>query len=84
MKIGFFLSRKLTKRDLSRFGIKRFKSEAYIFDLSDLLNDRSKIAAAFGYAIAFLAKRDKGASMALAEAACRVNGADVEFISNEK
>ena len=48
------------------------------------LNDRSKIAAAFGYAIAFLAKRDKGASMALAEAACRVNGADVEFISNEK
>ena len=43
MKIGFFLSRKLTKRDLSRFGIKRFKSEAYIFDLSDLLNDRSKI-----------------------------------------
>ena len=48
------------------------------------LNDRSKIAAAFGYAIAFLAQRDKGASMALAEAACRVNGADVEFISNEK
>ena len=48
------------------------------------LDDRSKIAAAFGYAIAFLAKRDKSASMALAEAACRVNGADVEFISNEK
>ena len=44
------------------------------------LDDRSKIAAAFGYAIAFLAKRDKDASMALAEAACRVNGADVEYI----
>jgi hypothetical protein len=44
------------------------------------LDDRSKIAAAFGYAIAFLSKRDKDASMALAEAACRVNGADCEFV----
>ena len=44
------------------------------------LDDRSKIAAAFGYAIAFLAKTDKNASIALAEAACRVNGADVESV----
>ena len=44
------------------------------------LNDREKIAAAFGYAIAHLAHRDKNASIALAEAACRVNGADVEFV----
>ena len=44
------------------------------------LDDRSKIAAAFGYAIAFLAPRDKDASIALAEAACRVNGADCEFV----
>jgi catalase (peroxidase I) len=48
------------------------------------LDDQSKIAAAFGYAIVYLAHRDKGASMAMAEAACRVNGADVEFISDEK
>ena len=44
------------------------------------IDDRSKIATAFGYAITYLALRDKDASMALAEAACRVNGADCEFV----
>ena len=44
------------------------------------LDDRSKIATAFGYAITYLALRDKDASMALAEAACRVNGADCELV----
>ena len=44
------------------------------------LEDQSKIATAFGYAITYLALRDKNASIALAEAACRVNGADVEFV----
>jgi len=48
------------------------------------LEDRSKIAAAFGYAITYLSFRDKGASMAMAEAAGRVNGADVEFVKNEE
>ena len=43
MKLGFFISRKLTKRDLIRFGIKRFKSKAVVFDLSDLLNHRSNL-----------------------------------------
>ena len=44
------------------------------------LEDQSKIAAAFGYAIVHLAHRDKNASIAMAEAACRVNGADVESV----
>ena len=48
------------------------------------LNDREKIAAAFGYAIAHLSFRDKGASIAMSEAAGRVNGADVEFVKNEE
>ena len=47
------------------------------------LEDQSKIAAAFGYAITYLALRNKDASMAMAEAAGRVNGADVEFVKNE-
>ena len=44
MSIAFFLSRKLTHRDLKRYGFKKFKKEkVYIFDFSDLLKHKSRL-----------------------------------------
>jgi hypothetical protein len=43
MKVGFFLSRRLTKRDLIRFGINTFYPNNIIFDFSNLFKHRSQI-----------------------------------------
>lgn len=44
MSIAFFLSRKLTYREVERFGFKKFKKEkVFIFDFSDFLKHKSKL-----------------------------------------